>query len=238
MAMTALVLLPGMDGTGTLFDEFLTTLGPSFEPIVVAYPPDRELGYSELELLVRSKLPADRPYILLGKSFSGPIAIAVAASRPPGLIGLVLCCSFARNPYPMFRSSRRLTRLIPFKILPTGLASPFAFGRFATPRLLAALRKAVGAVPGAILAARLAEVLGVDVSPLLPDVRAPLLYLRGSCDRIVPGSCADDIVRGAPHARIVEIDAPHFLLQAAPAAAAVALRDFLEAASATSAQPA
>lgn len=199
--MTALVLLPGMDGTGTLFEEFLAKLGPAFEPIVVAYPTGRALGYSELELLVRAKLPADRPYILLGELFSGPIAIAVAASRPPGLIGLVLCCSFARNPYPMLRSLRRLTRLIPFNILPAGLASSFAFGRFATPQLLAALGKALSAVPGATLAARLAEVLGVDVSPLLPRVRAPLLYLRGSSDRIVPGSCADDIVRGAPQAR-------------------------------------
>jgi pimeloyl-ACP methyl ester carboxylesterase len=238
MAMTALVLLPGMDGAGTLFEKFLTKLGPAFEPIVVAYPPDRALGYSELELLVRSKLPADRPYILLGESFSGPIAIAVAASRPPGLIGLVLCCSFARNPHPMFRSLRRLTRLIPLKILPAGIAGTFAFGRFATPQLLAALRKALDAIPGATLAARLAEVLGADVSPLLPGIRAPLLYLRGSCDRIVPGSCADDIVRGAPHARIVEIDAPHFLLQAAPTAAAKALGDFLETANATLARPA
>ncbi len=36
--------------------------------------------------LVRAALPAGEPYILLGESFSGPIALALAAERPHGSI--------------------------------------------------------------------------------------------------------------------------------------------------------
>jgi pimeloyl-ACP methyl ester carboxylesterase len=236
--MTALVLLPGMDGTGILFEGIVAALGPEIEPIVVTYPADRAPRYSELELLVRSKLPTDRPYVLLGESFSGPIAIAIAASRPPGLIGLVLVCSFARNPRPMFSWLRPFLPLVPFKLVPADLVSPVAFGSFANARLKTALRTALAAVTSATLRRRLAAVLEVDVSSLLPSIQVPALYLRASHDRIVPRSCSEVIVRGAPQTRIVEINAPHFLLQAAPAAATQAIGHFLEMLRAPSAQKA
>src|ERR1700747_688914 len=99
--MITLALLPGMDGTGVFFDDFVTALGSEFKPVVVAYPNAPSLGYSELETLARAALPRDEPFLLLGESFSGPIAISVAASNSRGLLGLILCCTFARNPHPL-----------------------------------------------------------------------------------------------------------------------------------------
>jgi len=89
--MLALVLLPGMDGTGQLFEPFVAALGEEFSVQVVRYPATEPLGYAELASLVRAALPTDRPFVLLGESFSGPIAISVAASAPPQLKE-VWCC--------------------------------------------------------------------------------------------------------------------------------------------------
>lgn len=116
--MAALVLLPGMDGTGGLFSEFLEALGPGLHPIVVPYPPDQPLDYSQLESIVRSRLPSDQPFVLLAESFSGPIAISIAASAPRGLLGLVLCCSFARSPRPVFSVLRSIVAFLPVWRLP------------------------------------------------------------------------------------------------------------------------
>ena len=74
-----LVLLPGMDGTGQLFAPFLAALGPEFRTRVVSYPVDQPLGYAELELLARAAIPARGPYVILGESFSGPIASMISA---------------------------------------------------------------------------------------------------------------------------------------------------------------
>src|SRR5258706_2862593 len=98
MTITAL-LLPGMDGTGRLFTPLGRALGPRFETRVIAYPRDRVLTYGELGAQIA--LPRG-PFVLVAESFSGPIAIALAASRPPGLVGLVLAASFARSPRPWF----------------------------------------------------------------------------------------------------------------------------------------
>src|SRR5690349_144022 len=118
--MTALVLLPGMDGTDTLRSEFIAALRPTIEASVVSYPADRAFGYIELEAIAHSKLPTDGPYVLLGESFSGPIAISIAAKHPPGLIGLVLCCSFASTPRPILGAIGRLFLGLPIHHVPLG----------------------------------------------------------------------------------------------------------------------
>jgi pimeloyl-ACP methyl ester carboxylesterase len=224
--MPAIVVLPGMDGSAKLRDAFVGALGPDFETIVVSYPVDHALGYSELESLARSFLPQDQPYLVLGESFSGPIAISIAASYPPGLLGVVLSCSFAKNPLPFLASAKPLVPWLPFRHAPISLLSAVLLGRFGTAPLRSALKEAVTMNSDATLRARARAVLDVDVSPELARLRMPLLYLRGSEDRLVPRSCSEAIVRAAPHARIVEIEAPHFLLQAVPSAAAAAVRDF------------
>lgn len=93
-----LILLPGLDGTGRLFSRLAEQLPGELEPRVVALPTDRELGYAELVRHARDQLPQDRLFALLGESFSGPVALRLAAERPPGLVALVLVASFHRRP--------------------------------------------------------------------------------------------------------------------------------------------
>jgi pimeloyl-[acyl-carrier protein] methyl ester esterase len=113
-----LVLLPGLDGTGKLFTELLRALDCRVASIVVPYPTDVALGYDELETLVRAALPAQGSYVLLGESFSGPLAIRIAARPPPGLVGLILSVTFASNPYPRWAWARSLAAYLPLKSLP------------------------------------------------------------------------------------------------------------------------
>ncbi len=226
--MVALVLLPGVDGTAKPRAEFVAALGPGIEARVVSYPADRAFGYAELTALARAALRQDRPYVLLGESFSGPIAISIAALSPPQLVGLVLCGTFARSPHPVFSSLRWLLPLLPLGLAPMRLLGAFMLGRFASPRLLEAMRTTLAEASMETVKARTAEVLGVDVRPALSKIRAPVLYLRASEDRLVPRRCADAIAAAAPQTCIVDVEAPHFLLQAAPAAAAAAVRTFIE----------
>jgi pimeloyl-ACP methyl ester carboxylesterase len=226
--MVALVLLPGVDGTAKLRAEFVAALGPGIEPRIVSYPADRSLEYAELMALARAALPQDRPYVLLGESFSGPIAITIAAASPPQLVGLVLCGTFARNPHPVLGSLRWLLPLLPLGLVPMRLIGFFMLGRFASPRLLEAMRSTLAEVSMATVKARTATALGVDVRPALSNIRVPVLYLHGSEDRLVPRRCADVIASAVAQTRIVDVKAPHFLLQAAPVAAAAAVRTFIE----------
>jgi hypothetical protein len=54
----------------------------------------------------------------------------------------------------------------------------------------------------------------------------PIVYFRAIHDQLVPRSASEQIAKLWPRISIVDFDAPHLLLQCAPAAAARATRDF------------
>src|SRR5262245_7139152 len=117
-----------MDGSGLLFDEFVSELG--YRSIIISYPTDEPLRYEELEQHVRRRLPTDEPLILLAESFSGPLAIAIAASPPPQLKAIVLVCTFARLPVPFAFLWVKPIGLLPLWRTPTSLTARILFGRF------------------------------------------------------------------------------------------------------------
>jgi pimeloyl-ACP methyl ester carboxylesterase len=222
-----LVLLPGLDGTGDLFAPFVEALGPGVDCIVLRYPPDQPLGYLELEAQVRAALPTDRPYVLLGESFSGPLAASLAASAPPGLCGLVMCVSFVRNPQPRLSRFSALLPWLPLHARVLTLLRRRTLGRFYTQALQDALAAAVGQVAPAVLKARLRAVLAADAGAALAAVQAPVLVLQASDDRVVPAPATEALLRLQPEARHARFEAPHFLLLAQPQATAAVVATFV-----------
>ena len=100
VSMGTLVLLPGMDGTGKLFQPFQEALDGRFPTSAISYPKDQYLSYEELKARVAPVLPTGTSYVLLGESFSRPLAISIASSKPAGLRGVILCASFVSRPAP------------------------------------------------------------------------------------------------------------------------------------------
>jgi pimeloyl-ACP methyl ester carboxylesterase len=225
--MITLVLLPGMDGTGIFFEDFAAAVQPDFKPLIVAYPNDPSLGYAELERLVRAALPHDEPFLVLGESFSGPIAISIAASNPPGLLGLILCVTFARNPHPLLPLVSVILRPFPAGRVPIFIQQETLFGRFASSRLRAKLRALRLLVSAKTLRARTEAIASVDVSARLARVTVPTLYLRAKNDRLVSHASYDHIKKTLPGAEVAELDAPHLLLQTVPQGAFAAIRNFV-----------
>lgn len=231
MAMSALVLLPGLDGTGILFDDFvaaLRSIAPEIEAIVVRYPTEQRLGYAELERIARKALPTAQPFVLLGESFSGPIAISIAASRPAGLVGLILCCTFARYPRTLFRKLQRLAPFVPVKGRIVRLARKIAAHTVIEPEVEAKLTEASNKVSAEVFRYRIGNLLQVNVSERLPNIDVPILDLRALRDGVVPSGAARDIRRLGRRVSVVEMNGPHFLLQAMPKETAAAVRDFVQ----------
>ena len=223
--MTHLVVLPGLDGTATMHAEFVEAVRPSFETVrVIAYPLEQVQSYGELEALVRDSLPEGK-FVLLGESFSGPIAISIAAAQPRGLAGLVLSTSFARTPVPLLSSFAALVRVAPIRALPQTLLSAILLGPWRTPELMASLRHALESVATEVLRARVAAAMRVDVSSRLAEINVPVLYLRATNDRLMPSAASREIASMAKDVAVVDIRGPHLLLQTAPQACAQAVAE-------------
>lgn len=227
--MTVLVLLPGMDGSGTLFAAFTAALGKEITPTVISYPADQSLGYACLTEFVRPRLPSDAPFFLLGESFSSPIAIALAAERPPMLAGLILSGGFARNPVPPMRALRHLVRFAPLHGRFSGFASPLLLGWRASAGLRRALRSALDMASASVLRMRMREVLDVDYSERARTIAVPVLYLQADRDQVVFAAPARHLRSLLPEMKVVRLRGPHLLLQTAPVQAAAAVTAFIDA---------
>jgi pimeloyl-ACP methyl ester carboxylesterase len=215
-----------MDGTGIELSDFVAALAPELDAIVVTYPNDRPMGYAGHEAVARMSLPVDRPFVLLGESFSGPISISIAASGPPGLIGLVLCATFARNPRPALGWLRPLVRFIPTRV-PAAVPGWFLLGRSSTKRSHRALTDALAKISPAAFRERLRSIIDTNISAQLAKVQVPVLYLRATRDRIVPPSVSLEIAQANPTTSIVDVESPHLLLQTAPTSAARNVKHFV-----------
>jgi pimeloyl-ACP methyl ester carboxylesterase len=223
-----LVLLPGLDGTGKLFAEFLKVMDLSISTQVVAYPKDIPMNYDQLETLVTAALPTDRPFVLLGESFSGPLAIRIAARRPEFLVGLVLCVTFASNPYSWARAwVRPLAKFLPLKSLPRWVRAPLMWGSASPNRAPRQSERAMTGVSAAVVRQRISSLLAVDETAALVHISAPTLVLCATRDRVVSKAATLTIMRGIAHAQRVDIDGPHLLLQTCPQECAAAVLSFM-----------
>lgn len=222
--MRRIVLLPGLDGTGTLFEPLVRCAPPGLRSEVVALPPV-PLGYEALAAHLAERIQPDRETVLLAESFSGPLAVALAARF--SVAGVVLCNSFVVPPRP--RAMRALAVPALFRLRPPiALLRHFFLGPDAPTALVLQLRAAIAATPPTVLASRVASLLGTDAREALLRSAAPLLYLRGTADRLVPESSAVVVAATARGSvSIVRLRGPHLLLQVAPAAAWRAIESFI-----------
>lgn len=226
--MTKLVLLPGLDGTGTLFQPFLRELPAGWRTVVVSYPMDANAGYDALTLHAALALPDGEPLVLLGESFSGPIAVRLATMLGARVQALVLCCTFVRNPRPRAAWLRGLVRWLPGPaVLPSALSGRVLLGPRAAAQAHRLLSVALKRLPKALLHARLRMVMSVDVSADLATLTVPVLYLQAAQDWVVPASAVEHVRSSCTQVMVVRLAGPHGLLQAEPKAAAAAMTSFL-----------
>lgn len=224
-----LVLLPGLDGTGLFFESLMAALPLSLVPQVVRYPVDRALGYEALAALIAPQLPTDRPFVLLGESFAGPLALRLAAKVPPGLVALVLVATFHRRP-----ASPALAMLRPFATTPVfALRMP----GFVVRRLLAgvdasaefvnAFQAGLSTVSPRVLAARAQAALTVDASEEARACRVPVLYLEAERDGLMRPALAEELRTLIPSLELQRLPVAHLVLQRLPRESAAAIEAFV-----------
>lgn len=222
-----LVLLPGMDGTGELFANLLAELPVNLRTVVVRYPTSTVLNYEELTALATLQIPKNTPYVLLGESFSGPIAIALASQATEQLKGIILSGTFAVNPRPLLSKWSFLVPTVTITEKLLSLSNKLLMSNFQNEKVYEQLKLVLPRVSPETMRARLDAVIGVNYLAKLAKINVPILYLKGKQDHLVPASAAKTIAKFAKNVTLVEMDAPHLLLQIAAKQGAEAINDFM-----------
>ena len=217
-----LLLLPGLNGSNRLFAPLLAELaGLQVAPLQLP-----EQGPQDSDSLISALLPqlGDSPFVLLGESFSGRLAYALAQLQPPGLRGVIFAAAFLARPQPLLPLSRYLP--LPKRLLSHDLLLKLlCVGQQASPELLALLREEIRQLPDALLRARL-HTLAQLHEPSRP-LALPALHLWPQQDRLISRNAAASLNRHCSDLRQIALEGPHFILQSRAAACAQAIKEFI-----------
>ncbi|MBW2523728.1 MAG: alpha/beta hydrolase [Deltaproteobacteria bacterium] len=221
------ILLPGLDGTGRLFEPFCAVVARAQRTCSVVRLPSRPAcDYRQLADRLGSQLDLAGS-VLVAESFSGPLALELAANHGAGsLAGVVLVASFVRPPVA------RLLRWLPWRAIfatapPNWAIRRYLVGGAAPAALVAEVRSAVATVEASVLAQRVQAVLTADATEQLATCATDVLYLQATQDRLVRQPSVDAITQTRSDVAVVQIEAPHLLLQTRPKEAWAAIERWL-----------
>ena len=223
---TDVVLLPGLHGSTALFDAFIALAPPWARCLPLALPTVGGQTFDELSDVI---LPEVRPLdglVLLGESFSGPIAARLSARLGQKVALLVLC-------NPVVEMSVR----VPEGILASIAASAWmpawgasmALSGGDTSVAQAALEE-IRALPEGILAQRLSTVYSATEEDLAPHLATPVLTILGTNDKLVAASRSRAFFSRIQDGAIAEIEGPHLIVQTRPAEVWAAISEEFETA--------
>ena len=210
MDYPTVLIFPGLDGSDVLLRDFVAA-APLDVTARVQSLPDVD-SYSELAENFDRVVRDAGPCVLIGESFSGPLAILLAERHQDLVKHLVLVATFARSPIPP------IVRLLPwslvFRLPLPGIVSRLLIGKH--EHLLPALRDAIRTQPARTKAKRISMVARVDVVVSLLNTRCPITYLQPTNDRLIHKRHGLAIAKTNSTSSIRQIDGPHLILQACP----------------------
>ena len=213
-----LILLPAFDGTGAMFRPFLEQLGGGFDALPVAYPEAGPQDYDLLARYVEERLIGDQEYLVLGESFAGPLAYALA-TRPGGKCrGAVFVATYLTNPSP---GVLKVLAALPAKWVSFFVSRAWVMGKIALSRnadrdVARAIAANFGSVDPGAIRRRLQTIGGLGPRPA-GEVPLPCLYIQASKDKLVPAGRLADFQALCPDLEVHRVDGGHFIVQEAPA---------------------
>lgn len=219
-----LLLLPGLNGSNRLFAPLLPHLPDNLTVECLELPEEGAQDYQSLADALLPKL-GSTPFVLLGESFSGPLARMLAQRTPTGIRGLIFAATFARQPSPLLSLIQFLPLPPPSLLARRRLIRRFCVGRDASEELVTLIADEIRRLPAARIQARL-KVLARLREPVLP-LTFPCLCLMPLNDHLVSMRERHSIADGCENIRTKEIAGPHFLLQSRPEECAAAIVAFL-----------
>lgn len=210
-----ILLLPGLDGTGMLFDPFRQLLPVSLASHVCTLPSTGNQTPDFLAQHIATTAGCDEEVVVVAESYSGPIAYQLLQRQIHNIVGLVLVASFFTLPHPLLRVASWLPiQLFPLNWSPRWALRWFCVGKSAPDHLVRSVQQAIASVPVPIIAERM-RVLA-DLEEPKDKIHVPCLYLQPTHDRLVSKSHAASLTNWCSDLTVQQIVGPHFLLQANP----------------------
>lgn len=207
-----LVMLPGMDGTGMMFEPLLQCLPSNVNHKIIPIPEVYFSSHHELAETILSDLP-DGQCIILAESFSGRTAYELCLLAPEKIIHVVFAASFLNNPNKLTALSSLLPlSLLKSTLVPNWLHKNVLFGSNQAPVKL--LHDSLSNIDNDLLRNRLQLIANLSKPKERLSISATVII--ASKDFLVCSNTQNEFAEVFLKTKHYEIGVGHFVLQAAP----------------------
>ncbi len=216
MPKTKLVLLPGLDGTGTLFKPLLEVLGDKPCSVVVPLNDLPSEGAQDQASEIAKRLTGES-YVLFAESYSGRIAYELCRLGSLSIKHIIFAASFLSRPTLL----AQLGSSLPIGFLrmppaPAGLLAKVFSGDASRTDLVQSAQRALDEVSDSTLRKRLSIVAAMKLPNARLDV--PCTYIRPSSDMLVSRHAVQSLASVCPQLDVQTVKGGHFIAQSSPTA--------------------
>ena len=210
-----LALLPGLDGTGILFEPLLDVLPERFQPVVCCYPNDNMMCLNSLAEGIESELAHLSDLVFVAESFGSLVAINLLRRRQVRPRAVVFVVGFGNSPCPVLLRLVQLipAHLVPWQRFPLMALKWFVFGDTGGQSERSLFNRAGASVNPEVLMHRLKLIASTPFVNLDANWSLPVADVRADSDRLVRARCASWFRQRFSDIQTVSFPGGHYLLQ-------------------------
>jgi pimeloyl-ACP methyl ester carboxylesterase len=209
-----LILIPGMDGTGLLFEPLIKLMNDDYDYEVICLNAFKNSS-AAATLNIIEKAIGDEEVIVIAESYSGHIAHQLSLNSNLDIKHIIYAASFLENPTILtyFRCFLPLW-LIRSDLLPTKLIGRLFFGKNKSPALVSLFLKALESVKDKELKSRLEDIRYLKLPLKISDI--PSTYVLANQDYLIRKKCVDAFELYCSKFEYKEAIGGHFIVQSNP----------------------
>jgi len=213
-----IILLPGLDGTGSLFDELIKSLGRDNEVEVISYDDISGQSFVEQAKEIAARI-TDMDVLLVGESYSGRVAYEISQILGLRVRAIVFIASFISSPsfLSKFAGFLPVAMLNP-NFLSTYLLKVFGFNGQATSEQTNSIFNSLKIADRSKLKVRLKNIAAL--SNPAKAIECSVTYIRPNRDFLVGNNAVNNLRSLCSNFNVISVSGGHFIAQSAPLACA------------------
>lgn len=208
-----ILLLPGMDGTGVLFEPFVKAFPNSIDIQVATLIQEIDVSFEEQASALLGQVKNNT--VIVAESYSGLVAHELGKLAPESIKHIVFAASFLERPSILAKFGNLVPKtMLDYTLYPKSIVMQVLFGKYRSQYLMRLFERAMVDVPLDLLEFRIKQVCNLNKVEHRRDI--PATYLQAERDSLVSSNAVDVFKKSYTRLNYKTVQGSHFVLQTNP----------------------
>lgn len=208
-----ILLLPGMDGTGVLFEPFVKAFPNSIDIQVATLIQEKDVSIEEQASALLGQVKNNT--IIVAESYSGLVADELGKLAPESIKHIVFAASFLERPSILAKFGNIVPKaMLNYTLYPKSIVMQVLFGKYSSQYLMGLFERAMADISLDLLEFRIKQLCNLNKVEHSSNISAT--YLQAEHDSLVSSNAVDVFKKVYNRLNYKTVQGSHFVLQTNP----------------------